>query len=74
MLVQSAIIKDGVIYTGRRHHNVLQSQPKGFLKNCEQGFVTDEGKFLNRKDASIHAFECSQIDEIIPVLCSEDLW
>jgi hypothetical protein len=34
MLVASAILKDGVIYTGKRHHNILNdAKPFGYLKD-----------------------------------------
>ena len=63
MIVSAAIIKDGIIYTGKRHNNILcdKSRPFAFLHDAEQGFVTDTGEYLNRMDACKHAIECGQI-------------
>ncbi len=75
MIVESAILKDGKIYTGHRHHNILNSAvPFGFLKDGVQGFVTDSGKFLNREEAAKYAFDCGQINKETKTLYSEDLW
>jgi hypothetical protein len=76
MIVASAIKKDGVVYTGLRHNNILcdRSRPFGFLKFGIQGFVTDTGEFLDRQQAACHAFECGQVDCIQKTLFSEDLW
>jgi hypothetical protein len=77
MIVQAAIRKDGKVYTGRRHHNILNSVvPFGSLKNGEQGFVTDDGTFVNRIEAARIAIECGQIKELShpPYLYSEDLY
>ena len=43
----------------------------------EQGFITDEGKFLNRFDALIEAEKCNQLirkTQPLNELFSEDLW
>ena len=44
-----------------------------------EGFLTDEGVFLDRRSAAVHAYECGQLVEdtesdYIEVLFSEDLW
>lgn len=76
MIVESAILKDGVIYTGRRHVNIIHAHPFQFFHNCEQGFVTDTGEFVNREEASKIALECGQIKELKfgSLLYSEDLY
>lgn len=75
-----------------RHHNVLHSLWHQFPdtkkdrthKSYEsevQGFLTDEGKFLNRREAFVYVKECGQ-RMIRPMdsgyqgdeLYSEDLW
>lgn len=43
------------------------------------GFLTDDGRFLDRRRAADHAYECGQLiedaeTERIEVLMSEDLW
>ena len=75
MIVQSAIIKDGIVYTGKRHHNILgAAEPFGFLKDGKQGFVTDTGEFVTREEAARIAFDCGQIKEPKRILFSEDLY
>lgn len=37
------------------------------------GFYDENGKYYNRADAAIHAFECGQINEKVPNLISEHL-
>ena len=51
----------------------------GDFKIIEQGFLTDKGEFLDRREAADHAYECSQLVETaeeprIDKLMSEDLW
>jgi hypothetical protein len=78
VLVDSAILKDGIIHRGRRHHLILHdpSYPQGYMKGGTQGFVTDTGVFLDRVRALEHAKVCGQFRGklIGSVLTSEDLW
>ena len=78
MIKSSAIRKEGKIYTGKRHCDIINdySYPFGFFKFCEQGFVTDKGIFLDRVEAGEHALECKQIKKLSwgKNLYSEDLW
>jgi hypothetical protein len=77
MLTESAIKKNGKVYTGKRHCNILNDpvRPKGFFRGSVQGFITAGGEFLNRKEAKKHAFDCGQIEKTISKdLTSEDLW
>jgi hypothetical protein len=79
MITASAIRKNGIIYTGKRHHLIMHSplRPKGFLKFGEQGFITDKGEFLDREAAAKHAISSGQITNLkysLHDLFSEDLW
>jgi hypothetical protein len=77
MIVKAAILKNGVIYTGKRHYNILGAAvPFGYLKDADQGFVTDIGDFVDRVEAARIAIECGQIKELKwpPNLYSEDLY
>ena len=90
MIIASAIrTKDGMMFVGKRHSNcfsnaidilrsvdVLAPEAKEKLKDCEQGFLTDTGVFLSRKDAYEHAQNIGQLDliRVSHVLTSEDLW
>ena len=80
-IVASAIKKDGVIYTGRRHHNIIQDNIPIVFKgdNCTQGFVTDTGRFLNRYEAAelvnVNGQQLTDgIEKPVYMLMSEDLW
>jgi len=74
MIIKAAIIKDGTIYTGKRHGDIFPQFPLGFLRCGEQGFVTDKGKFVNRGQAAKIAYECGQIPIKKSELFSEDLY
>lgn len=76
---EAAIMHEGKVFTGRRHHNVI----KKIVDECgmqaapvlgEQGFVTECGKFLSREDAAKVAFEAGQIPALKKELFSEDLY
>ena len=58
----AAVKKDGVIYEGNSHWEIGQKYP-GVLKNSDQGFVTECGKFANRKAALLIAERAGQIGE-----------
>lgn len=75
MIKSAAIKKDGIVYEGKRHNNILhdESRPKGFLKNGVQGFVTDTGEFVTRERAAKIAYNCGQIKEPKEMLFSEDI-
>ena len=49
---------------------------RGIVKDTEEGFLTSEGNFVNRKDACAIAVEAKQTKtvEFYPVLYTEDLW
>ena len=75
MIVKAAIRKNGKIYTGHRHHNILgDAKPFGSLKGGEQGFVTENYEFVNREVAAKIAFECGQIPRPKKILFSEDIY
>ena len=75
MIKEAAILKDGFIYTGKRHHNILNNaKPFGALRMGLQGFVTFEYEFVDRYEAAKIAWKCHQIDEKIKKLHSEDLY
>jgi hypothetical protein len=82
MIKHAAIRKDGIIYIGHRHPHCIRVMvecrvSKPVTKDAEQGFVTDEGVFVDRQEALKIAIENNQIitkhgakDE----LYSEDLY
>jgi hypothetical protein len=77
VITEAALLKDGAIYTGKRHCDCIRKvveatgiKPAGGV----QGFVTDTGEFLDRKQAQKHALECGQLLKPKRILFSEDLW
>lgn len=82
-IVAAAILQDGVVYSVSRpgrHHNVIRMMYESGNPQEEghvQGFVTNEGIFVDRKDAYIIARDAGQIlDKTFPsdTLFSEDVW
>jgi len=63
---EAAIRKDGVVYTGRNHAEILRdkTRPFGFLKCGEQGFATDSGRYVDREEAARVALASGQIDRL----------
>lgn len=76
-IVLSAINKDGTVYVGKTHAECLKQADKGYLRNAEQGFVTEKGIFLNREEALKVAQYFNQIKFKHPPmgeLLSEDIF
>ena len=74
---QAAIIYEGKLYVGRRHHEIIFQihTETGHLNiQGEQGFVTNFGFFVNRELAAELAFKAGQIKEPKRWLFSEDLY
>lgn len=70
--------KSGQIFEGRSHAVCYQVLKRAGLdrldsRNCEQGFVTDEGQFVDRRKAARIAFETGQTRKLESPLFSEDL-
>lgn len=77
MIKEAAILKDGVVYVGHRHDSICKAYSKGFFNRDTgriQGFVTNTGEFVDRKEAARIAFECGQIKKPVDGLVSEDLY
>jgi len=77
MIKEAAILKNGTVYTGKRHCNIINDNyPKvgRFGHPDIQGFVTDDGRFVNRQEAAKIAFECGQTKEYKQTLYSEDIY
>lgn len=53
--------KDGNIFWGRYHGEIFLQKPIGVLRKAEQGFLTTEGRFVDRKEALKIATEQDQI-------------
>lgn len=59
----AALRKNDHIYIGKRHCDCFIQEPKGYLVNAEQGFVTEDGVFVDRRLAFIIADHYGQIRE-----------
>ena len=85
-MIKSAAIPtdDGRVFSGHRHCDILNTNAVrengvviSSLKGGEQGFLTDQGLFLNREMAATHAIECGQIKALKfskTKLFSEDIY
>jgi len=76
VITQAAIWNNGIVYKGKRHKDIVMSQPKhlNIRKGGIEGFVTEQGIFLNRKDAAKLAYQMGQISEPVEELKSEHLY
>lgn len=80
MILESAIVYDDQVFTGKRHHEIIHRLvfELGYDPPIRgiQGFVDDDGRFINRKDATAEAIKCGQIEKLKwpPLLYSEDLY
>jgi len=70
-------LKDGRVFTGKCHGNIIQSFPgkvdRQDTVGSQHGFVTSDGRFVDRQDARDVAVAAGQVPEGIGVLYSEDL-
>ena len=74
MLILSAILKENLIYLGKRHSDIFSTYNNINLRGGIQGFIDKRGFFYDRKEAATYAFKEGQIKEEKEILFSEDLW
>lgn len=74
-------IDKGIVVCGYRHGSIIAAMAKCNVKTyastefCEQGFLTDKNRFLNRKEARDLVIQTGQcIPEFEDYLYSEDLY
>lgn len=66
-----------LIYCGHRHNNILWQGSHVSRNPYHQGFLTNKGRFVDRKQAAIIALEAGQITKLSfssTDLFSEDLY
>ena len=75
MKIVAAAIKTetGDILIGRSHAEIIRSQDYGVCKGGVQGFVTDDGTFVDRIEAAEIAFRAGQTKKQEAILMSEDI-
>ncbi|MEK6882298.1 MAG: hypothetical protein AABY22_21950 [Nanoarchaeota archaeon] len=64
---ESAIRRNGVVWTGRRHHEIIKTIIETLdIKRVdgEQGFVTNDGVFVDRQEGGRIALACGQIKNL----------
>lgn len=73
---EAAIYLNGMIHTGKRHKDISIKIHKtiGSRKGAIEGFVTNQGIFLDRKEAADLAYQMGQISEPVEELKSEHLY
>jgi hypothetical protein len=85
MITHVAIKFNGITYcllAPKRHHHVIryivETTGVSHVDNDEQGFMDDQGNFLNRVQALEHALACNQVKDPNDIRCgmlfSEDVW
>jgi hypothetical protein len=82
MIVKAAILHKDVIYTGRRHSDIIIEAQRDYgilLGSSGQGFITDTEEFLDRESARIHFVNSGQVPKKgkfhhQTMLFSEDLY
>lgn len=78
-IISSAVNQGGIIRSGLRHGLIIQQMHKdGCPKVIQsmQGFLDEDGIFLNREEAYWRAVETKQIEDDgrTPCLLSEMVW
>lgn len=79
-ITDAAVMWKGKIYIGKRHSEIMhQIWDEEQTTNCKitqemQGFVTNEGKFVNRWQAGNIAFQSGQTKHHYESLLSEYVW
>ena len=74
-------IDKGIVACGWKHHNcfailsaIEESEDKFDKSNITQGFLTNRGNFVTRKEGAKIAFEAGQIEKEQKTMFSEDLY
>lgn len=74
-MIKSAAIKlNGIIYSGKRHPEIIAANKFVNLNKGEEGFLTKDGLFVDRFDAAKIAYQSRQIKRPKKRIISEDLW
>jgi len=82
-IVAAAIEKNGVVFTGTRHGNIIRDMvitkfitdmDNDYVEQHEQGFIDLNGEFWNREQSRDIAVEAGQVSRDHKTLYSEDLW
>lgn len=77
-ITAAAMQKDGIVYIGFRHSEILKTVKRlvTFKQPIRMGFLTDTGLFVDRFEGAWIAFKAGQIKDYQEgdILISEQLW
>lgn len=79
-IVAAAVNHGGKIWTGKRHAEIMgeiwakEGSTQTYISQDAQGFITDDGEFVNRFQAGAIAFRSGQTATRKERLLSEHLW
>lgn len=85
-IIAAAIKRGPVVFTGTRHGFIIKQMvevgfihvdsPSERVSFEEQGFLTSEGRWVDRREGMQIAIDAEQVEykEHFPELFSEDLW
>lgn len=81
-IVLAAIVFEGETYVGKRHHEIIRyicerTGAKKVPGSCPQGFLTSEGRFVEREETGQIAIKAGQIEKLkyhSTDLFSEEMW
>lgn len=81
-IVSAAIFMGGIVSLPppARHHTIMQTMDivmhlSHLVQPYDQGFLSSDGRYLNRVEAYYLALKAKQIEpKSVPELFSEDLW
>ena len=59
-IVKAAVKHKGKVYTGMRHAHIM-AKINEHINQDQQGFITNEGRFVDRAEAADLAFKAGQI-------------
>jgi hypothetical protein len=72
VIQQAAILHNGIIYKGKRHKDIVMANHVS--KGRIEGFVTNQGLFVDREKAAQLAYMMGQIKNPVDKLKSEHLY
>ncbi len=75
MHIIAAAIKteDGIIFSGKRHQELIPKAIRAGSENYLEGFLTNDGNFVTREEAAEIAFNAGQIEVKLLRLKSQNI-
>ena len=75
----AAIVFEGNVWSlpkPARHHQIIAAhiEQTGLDGSGQQGFLTNKGRFVSRREAARIAYDAGQLEHLQSSVFSEDLW